>query len=217
MSVFQLSDDALILLANRIVENTLASPEVRDAMLAFGYDEAALQEGRALADVFSTTVRVRQDKHGRQVNATAAVGEAWDAFHTRTYMPHVTIARITFRDKGTLRRLGVNGPRSRRFAEYLKEARRFYTLLAEDNELLSAMSARGVTAERITEAVQALDALEALDQRKEDLKGRRQQSTRKRNDERRALAEWVSAYQKIARHALRDTPDYIEQFGVIAR
>lgn len=217
MSVFQMQDDALILLANRIVDNTLASPEVLEAMGVFGYDEASMQEGRALAEVLAETVRVRQDKYGQQIGATAAVNEAWDAFQSRTYMPHVTIARITFRDRGTRRRLGVSGFRPRRFASYLKEARRFYAQLKGDEELRSAMADRGITEEKIDEAIAALNALERLDQKKEEMKGRRQQSTRKRNDERRALAEWVSAFQQIAKHALRDQPDYLEQFGLVAR
>ena len=217
MSVFQMNDDALILLANRIVDNTLASDQVLALMSTFGYDEPGLQEGRALAEVLSETVRTRQDKFGVQVSSTAAVGEAWDAFHSRTYMPHVTIARVTFSDPGILRRLGVNGHRPRRFANYLKEARRFYKQIQSDETLAQAMGTRGITAEKVAQALDDLNALEALDQKKEEMKGRRQQSTRKRNDERRALAEWASDFQKIARHALRDYPDYLEQFGLIAR
>ena len=92
MSVFQMQDDALILLVNRIAENSVASPEVLSALAGFGYDEVSMQEGKALADVLAETVRTRQKKYGQQISATAAVGEAWDAFHSRTYMPHVTIA-----------------------------------------------------------------------------------------------------------------------------
>ncbi len=217
MSVFLMQDDALILLGNRVVENTLASPEVFAAMSAFGFDEASMQEGKALVDVLAETVLVRQNKYGQQLSATAAVGEAWDAFHSRTYMPHVTIARLTFSDRGTRRRLGILGHRPRRFANYLKEARRFYAQLKGDDDLLQAMATRGITAEKIDAAVDQLNALEALDQKKEEMKGRRQQSTRKRNDERRALAEWISAFQHIARYALADYPDYLEQFGLTAR
>ena len=47
MSVFQMNDDALILLANRIVDNTLASDQVLALVSTFGYDEPGLQEGRA--------------------------------------------------------------------------------------------------------------------------------------------------------------------------
>lgn len=217
MSVFQMQDDALILLVNRIAENSVASPEVLGALAGFGYDEVSMQEGKALADVLAETVRTRQNKYGQQIAATAAVGEAWDAFHSRTYMPHVTIARITFKDRGTRRRLGILGHRPRKFASYLKEARRFYAQLKDDDELRAAMATRGITEEKIDDAIADLNALEALDQKKEEMKGRRQQSTRKRNDERRALAEWASDFQKVARHALRDYPDYLEQFGLIAR
>jgi len=41
-----MQDDALILLVNRIAENSVASPEVLGALAGFGYDEVSMQEGK---------------------------------------------------------------------------------------------------------------------------------------------------------------------------
>jgi hypothetical protein len=217
MGIFQSSDNELLVLANRIVENTRSSERVLNYMAAYGYDESMLEEGRALTEAFAETVRLRRDKHGLQLGATAALNDAWDAFHSRTMMPHLIIARLTFRDKATRTRLHINRPRRRRFAEYLKEARHFYTQLQRHPELGDAMAARGITPEKVQSALDDLEQLEKLNQAQEDIKGRRQQTTRRRNDERRSLAEWVSAFRGVARYALRDEPDLMEQFGMVAR
>lgn len=217
MSVYQLSNDALTTLARRIVDRSMQSPAIREAVARYGYDEAALQEGQALVEAFETRSLAQQNEQGQQLTATDALRDAWDAFHAKTYMPHVTIARLVFDDAGTQRRLGIDGQRPRGLSDYLQEARRFYTTLTSDADLAAAVAERGLTAEKLEAALTDLDELEALDVDQEAQKAEAQQATRARDDGRRALAEWVAEYQKFAELALSDQPDLAEQLGLLAR
>jgi hypothetical protein len=152
MSIYQLSNDELLTLGTRILENAQAPP-IQEAMARVGYDEAAFQRGQALRDAFADAVQTRQTEYGEQIGATEALNDAWDAFHSQTYMPHVTIARLVFDGQvGTIRRLGVDGIRPNAFDAYLQEARRFYDTIAGDGALQAALAERGVDDATVTQA-----------------------------------------------------------------
>ncbi len=216
MSVYQLSNDELLTLGTRILDNSQAPP-IREAMATVGYDEAAFQRGQALRDAFAAAVQARQSEFGEQITATEALRDAWDAFHSQTYMPHVTIARLVFDGGGTIRRLGVEGDRPDAFGAYLQEAHRFYQTVSGDPGLQGALAERGVDEAATAAALADLDQLEALDQSQEREKAEAQQATRARNDARRAFADWLADFQKFARVALADQPDLLEQLGLTVR
>jgi len=216
MSVYQLSNDQLLTLGTRILDNAQAPP-IQEAMAGVGYDEAAFQRGRALRDAFAAAVQARQSEFGEQITATEALSDAWDAFHNQTYMPHVTIARIVFDRDGTIQRLGIDGDRPDAFDAYLQEARRFYDTIAGDASLQRALAERGVDEATVSTARADLDELEALDQAQEREKAEAQQATRTRNTARRPFADWMADFQKFAQVALADQPDLLEQLGLTVR
>lgn len=159
----------------------------------------------------------RQSEFDEQIAATEALRDAWDAFHSQTYMPHVTIARIVFDRDGTIQRLGIKGDRPEAFDAYLQEARRFYDTVAADASLQSALAGRGVDEAAVTAAQADLNQLEALDQAQEREKAEAQQATRAQNDTRRAFAYWLADIQKFAQVALAEQPDLLEQLGLTVR
>ena len=212
MSVYQLSNDELLTLGARVLENSTQQP-IADAMATVGYDEAAMQQGQTLYDAYEEAVQTRQAEYGEQQSATDALNDAWDAFHSETYMPHVKISRIIF-DDGTQERLGITGNRPDAFAEYVQEARRFYDTIAGDENLQSTLAERGGDAETVTQAQTSLDQLEGLDQTQEREKAEAQQATRDRDDARRAFADWLADYRKFARVALSDQPELLEQLDI---
>ncbi|NBB74377.1 MAG: hypothetical protein GVY35_11940 [Bacteroidetes bacterium] len=216
MSVYQLSNDELLTLGTRILES-VQTPPIQEALATVGYDEAAFQRGQALRDAFAAAVQARQSAFGEQITATETLQDAWDAFHSQTYMPHVTIARVVFDGDGTIRRLGIDGKRPVAFDAYLQEARRFYQTVSGDEALQGALARRGVDAAAVSAAQADLDQLEALDQTQEREKAEAQQATRAQSDTRRVFADWVADLQKFAQVALADQPDLAEQLGLTVR
>lgn len=212
MSLYQLSHDELLTTGALTLENA-AQPPIQEAMTQMGYDETALQEGQSLHDAYAASVQARQAEYGEQQSATDALNDAWDAFHSQTYMPHVKITRLLV-DDGTQARLGITGDRPDAFPAYVQEARRFYDTIAGDEALQTTLAERGITAESVTEAQSALEQLESLDQTQEREKAEAQQATRDRNDARRAFTDWLSNYHQFARIALADQPELLEQLGI---
>ena len=214
-SVYRLSHDELLTLGQRAIENSQRVPEIAEAVAVYGYDEAAFARGQALLDVFEATLQERQDVRGRKLEASEALEDAWDQLRKDVFTPHTSIARgVIFKEEATQERLGLNGEQSDDFEEWLQEARRFYNTLLGDEELAARAAERGLTASLLQEALAEVDALEALDQRQERLKESKDDVNRRRKQERRAFANWLSDYQKTAKAALRDRPDLVEQLGV---
>lgn len=58
---------------------------------------------------------MQQDQRGQPAVATESLQGAWDAFHEKTYAPHVMISKVVSKDGGTRRRLGIGGQRPRAF------------------------------------------------------------------------------------------------------
>ena len=83
-------------------------------------------------------------REGSRKSTTETLYDAWDALHEKTYMPHVTIARLVFRDENTRERLGISGDRSDGLDDWLQEARNFYNILLEDEALAAEMATRGI-------------------------------------------------------------------------
>lgn len=217
-SVYRLSDNRLLTLAARTIINSRNAASIREAVAVYGYDDSAFSEAESLLEAFEQAVREKQDTYGRKYSATEALNDAWDVLHEKTYMPHVTIARMIFKnDEGVRRRLGLTGRRARTFESWLSEARRFYRALLADVALMQKIAERGITEEKLQDALEELDELEMMDHQQEKLKARAQDATRRRDNKRRALANWLSDYQKIVRIALADRPDLTEQFNLVAR
>ena len=214
-SPYTLSDNDLLTLGAQAIDNSLRDSVLLDAVTPYGYDQAAFQEGRALLSSFDASVQIRRHEYGEQKRATDVLNDAWDAFHEKTYMPNVAVARVLF-DDGTQRRLGIDGRRPRAFNDYLQEARGFYKTALLDPDLLAVLAEHGVTAERMKAAQEEVEALERLNQQQEHEKNEAQDATRLRDDERRAFADWLARYQQLARVALRNQPDLTEQLGLTA-
>lgn len=214
MSVYQMTHDELLTLGRRVVANSRTDAAVANAMASYGYNADAFDNAEALINRFADAMQTQQEEKGHQVSATEALRTARDAFHRGTYLPHVQIARIVFSDAGTLRRLGAGGRRPDAFDAYLQSARRFYTSLQHEPTLLQAIGERGVSVDDVEAALEAVDELEALDQTQEHLKSRAQQSTRDRNAARTPVERWLADYLKLARLALADEPDRLEQLGI---
>ena len=216
MSIYQMSDSALLTLYARVIENSKQSPLIREAVAAYGYSDESFSEGESLLEVFRRDVSQQIQRYGEQVSATSSFNDAWDVLHERVYMPHVTIARMVFEDEGIIRLLGVDGRRPEAFDEWLQEAEHFYSTLLENEELAAQMATRGIGREKLEAARRDVMELAALERMQEKAKAKAQEATRRRDGHRRAALDWLSDYQKIARLALVDHPDLGEQIGLRA-
>ena len=68
-SPYVLSDNDLLTIGKRAIDNTLRASELLKAVTPYGYDEAALEEGRMLWSSFDTAVQIRREESGEASKA----------------------------------------------------------------------------------------------------------------------------------------------------
>jgi hypothetical protein len=203
-------------LAERVIENSVANPVVLEAVTRFGYDEAEFAEGRALLESFRTKYHKTLAKRGKKEAATIELREVFDELKVKIFSKHVRIAReVVFQgDAKSRRRLRIHRSQPRLMIDYLPFIETFYRLLLENEDLLAKVSKHGLNAERIADAQEDLARLAELHRGQQDLITRAQVLHMQRDERRRALAEWLAGYQKVARYALAHVPDHLKQFGL---
>jgi hypothetical protein len=190
-----------------------ASPDVADALAEYGCDTAYLDEGRARRTAARDALSNRDLLYGRQQELTRQAQEALRTAR-REYGSLVRIARAVFRDQpGLLVQLGIAGRTPNALAALLAAADTLFAN-ATDPAIALELTKHGYTPIRIAEVLAAFQALRAANEAQEIAKGATQQATQELQAAMRALDEWMSQFRSIARVALRDQPQFLEELGI---
>ena len=105
-------------------------------------------------------------------------------------------------------------PRSR--AGLLDRGRRFLNALATDPTLADQLAGFGLTAAKRTALQNTLTMLEQAQSAQAGAKGAAEDATPAVQEALEALNAWVMQYRKLARIALRATPQLLEKLGMKA-
>ena len=79
------------------------------------------------------------------------------------------------------------------------------------------MAIYGYTKAIILQRLNEIENIYHLMDQKISASGEAQHSTQVRNRKLRELDRWVSEYKKVARLAFRDSPQYLEKLGIVAK
>jgi len=196
--------------AQLAVTNSLADPEIKSRVAAYGYTAEKLLEGRALFDAARAAVSAQESAAGAQQAATqtlaAAKAEAHDA-----YQSLAKVARAVS-DPASLAGLGLTGLMPAATAAFLTAA----GTLFDNAGALPALAQYGYDSTKLAAERARVEACAAADRAQEAAKGAAQQATRDQDAALRALNKWMAQYVKIARVALRETPQLLVNLGVSA-
>ncbi len=196
--------------------NNAASPDVADLLVAHGYNAARLTEGRALWTTARDALSNRDLLYGRQQELTRQMNEAKRAAR-QEYSGVVRIARAVFRAQpGLLVQLGIAGRTPSALADLLMAADTLFANVA-DPLIAPALVTHGYPPTRIAEVLAAFRALRAANETQEIAKGATQQATQELQADMRALDGWMSQFRSVARVALREYPQYLEELGIRVR
>jgi hypothetical protein len=217
MSIYQMGDNEMILLGRQIIERALTTDRIRSRLEPYGYDEGGIAVGESLLRTFQEIVALRVTKEARNAALKEAFEDGWDAFHRMTYMPHLMIARRALTRTSARIAAGVDENVADNFDDYYRQVTRFYGALLNDPEVNGPMTTRGIGEERARAALEDIEELLLITQDRNTLRSLRQQATRRRNDDRRALAEWLSTLRIVSRYALREEPELGEMLGYLVR
>jgi hypothetical protein len=201
-------------LADTVLTNALADPILLDAVATYGYDAAALEEGRSLLVAARQAQQAMRSEYGEQYDATDAVRDAFDAANS-TYMQHVKLARIAVKDRrGAATALQLVGARKQSIRGWLDQATTFYDNALANEDIQADLARFNITPEVLAEGQAAVEAVARANSQQEQEKGDAQAATAVRDDAVEALDEWMSEFRVAARVALEDEPQQLEKLGI---
>lgn len=213
------SDDSIarrLLAAQVMLDKILADPALQSALVPYGYDLARILQGKALRDQVQALAQQQCACSGDQRSARDARDAARSQAHA-FYMRQVALARVALRDdSGAAQKLGLTAARGRRPADWLMQAQQFYANALSDPAILAKLAACGLTGEQLAQGQAHMAAvatsLVAHEQRRET----KQATTQARDAALLALDRWMRDFTTVARVALAEQPQALDQLVVVA-
>ena len=125
------------------------------------------------------------------------------------------MARIAFQGQvEPWKTLGLEGSRAEGMAEMLAQARRFYTNILNDADILATLQPYHVTEADLLQGLSLLAAVDTASAARERAHGLALQTTRTREETLQKLKAWTSDMLAVARIALEDRPDLQMALGI---
>jgi len=203
-----------LLVAQVAIDNAISNSDVKSLLAVFGYDDTRLNEGKTLLDTTNQLQQTQQKEYGDQFEATGTLKEAWEKAD-KTYMRFVKIARIALKaDHALYQQLNLSGIRKKTLSGWLAQAKQFYLNALSDTKVLEKMADFGMTQANIEAGKTMLEETEAANAAQEKEKGEAQQATQERDKAMDNLEDWLSDFFAIARIALEEKPQLLENLGI---
>lgn len=197
------------------ITNALADPDLLAPLAEWSYNEDKLNAGQAIHDA-ALALHIDADReHGEAVSATAALHAAREAAN-KVYMKHVKVARVALDDPGHLRDLGLKGRREDALLAWLDQARNFYRSALAKPEVLAELTVFGMDETKLQDGSDAIDAVYAARNVREDEAGEAQTATEHRDAALAVMDRWMGKFIRVARVAFEDDPQQLERLGIQA-
>lgn len=200
-----------------IFTNLTTQPGINTAMAEYGYDEAKITQGKALAD------KARQ-AYNQNLREVAEITAARKTFDTQAetlftlYAAHRKTAKVCFRrDPAVIKQLGITGRTPDAFAPRLEEAENFYRIITLTPAIATPLTQFKITEDTIAQAQKQI--AQTRQARADYLreKGENQDATKQKDAAFRAIETWLSDLFAVARIALEDTPQLLEALTKVIR
>jgi hypothetical protein len=193
------------------INNSLGDADIKAAVAQYGYTTAKLNHGKALYEAALAAVNAQKQGRGEQKAATADLKakekEARDAYQAAAQVARAALA------PADLSTLGLAGKTPRGVAGFIAAA---YTLF--DNAASAGLLAEfGYEADHLAAERAKIEAFDQANQAQEAAKGAAQQATVDQDAALAKMNDWVMQYLKIAKVALRNKRQLLENIGVAAR
>jgi hypothetical protein len=203
--------------AKTYIENAAADPYIQQQILAIGYDENRLNEGRLLQEKAETTRERQLRLRNRARSLHSQMQEAF-AISYRRYLDDVRLFRSTFiRDIPIKEKLGLYGPSRRKMSWFLERSRTMYNTLLKEPALLDQVKKFNFTVESIQEKLAEIEAVEKAYMASEDAEMAAQDATDENNKEYEKLLDWIRELQDACRIVLKGKPQLLEKVGILVR
>ena len=199
------------------ITNAISNHEIAERLAFYTYTAEKIMEGKALLkqveQLVSLQIAHKADKQALTHTIRNARGEA-----EKAYLRAIKLARIAFQGQvEPWKTLGLDGRRADGLAEMLAQARRFYTNVLNDADILAALQRYHVTEADLLQGLALLAAVDTASAAREKAHGLAIQTTQTRDETLQKLKAWVSDLFAVARVALEDRPDLLYALGLPLR
>ena len=213
------SDDSIarrLLAAQVVLDKILADPTLQSALVPYGYDLARILQGKQLRDQVQALAHQQRARSGDQRSARDARDAAQSQAHA-LYMRQVALARVALRDDpGAAQKLDLAAARARIPAGWLMQAQQFYANALSDPAVLAKLAVCGLTGEQLAQGQAHVAAVAASMVAHEQRQETKAATTRARDAALLALDRWMRDFAAVARVALAEQPQALDQLVVVA-
>lgn len=217
MKTNYLSNEKMLQNYGAMFENLAKQGELKTELAEYGYDDAKINEGKALYDKARQTFDANIKETREEEVSALAFQEKYQELH-QTYIIHRKKARIVFDENAeALITLKLRGSAARSIAKSIEEMNAFYQILDTTETLLTPLAQLKIKGQDIKNQLQNLTNVSKLYADYLQEKGESQQATKDKNNSFDALDKWVSKFYKVAKIALEDRPQLLESLGKFVR
>jgi hypothetical protein len=203
--------------AERTIETVRTDPELSPLMASFGYDTAALEQGRLLCERAREMQRVQERSYGAKYTATAAAAEA-RARAKASYKLLTEVARVTLRgERGAIDTLGLGPGTKTSLVAWIDHARRFYSNALSRPELLHRLTRFNITREQVEAGQRDVEQFDQARRAQERERVQAREATTARNAAVRDLDAWVDDFLGIAQAVTEGRPELRAKLGLRGR
>lgn len=200
--------------AHIAITNVRASADIQAALAAYGYTPERIHQGERLRDTAKAQYQQKITAYGGLRSAADALTKA-ERQAQAAYTRHVRIARVALEgDRGTLQALHLNGRRKRSLAGWLAQAQQFYAAALADSNVQHKLAELSLDSGTLKEGAYQIEAVAACHAARRQQRGTAQNATSVRNAALTDLDIWMRDLRIIARVALKDRPQLLEQIGL---
>lgn len=200
-----------------IFTNITEQPLIQQEMAEFGYDEAKIKEGKALADAARKAYTDNKRETAESVAAYDAVDKvAQNLFPL--YVHHRKVAKVALRkDPAAVKQLGIDGRESHALAARIEEVETFYNQLENLPEIAKQLTIFKVTPEEIAKMRPLIADYRKARAKYLLEKGESQDATKLKDAAFKAIENWMSDFFAVAKIAMEDRPQLLESLTKIIK
>lgn len=211
------SSDKVFEICYVAIHNAINISEIAETLALYNYPVERLQEGfnlfKQAENISIQYLALKGDKQ----QATRKINKA-RTIANKTYIRHLKLARLVFQGNVEVwKTLGLDGRRPEAFAEWLAQARRFYTNASNDADIRTALLPYNITEADLHEGLTLLAEAETALAAREKAHGILIQATRSRDMALQTLKAWVSEMLTVARIVFEDRPHLLEALGLTVK
>lgn len=216
MSIYY-TDEKIIQIGTALFETLKSREEIAQELAEYGYDDAKIQEGKALYDKALASQDANRKETKEEVQAMEVFNTAYKELLER-YKAHRKRAKVAFKDEpSALKILALKGTMPLRTLSALEEMEVLYTELDKDENYKKAVLKLKITQEDIQNQKTKLAEVRTAYAKYTTEKGESQQATQDKNQAFTAFEKWVRDFHTIAKIALEDQPQLLESLGKFMR